>query len=324
MTYFLQQLINGLAEGSTYALIALGYTMVFGVLRLINFAHGDVFMVGAFVGVYATRFMQHARGVTDDYAAQPLWTVLISILGAMIVCGMLGFVIERFCYRPLRKSSRLSSLITAIGISLFLEYLLQIAWYAGGMRFFGSTPTAVARVTGFGGYEFRNSIGWVEHTTGLSVTGNQVFALIVTMICLAALFSLVQYTRTGKAMRAVSASFDSARLMGIDVNHIISLTFVAGSSLAAVGGVISSLAGSSIDPLMGIQPGLKAFIAAVIGGIGNLPGAALGGLLLGVVEAFVGVMGYTQYQDAAAFVILILMLLIRPEGIFGKATPEKV
>jgi branched-chain amino acid transport system permease protein len=319
MTYFLQQLINGLAVGSMYALIALGYTMVYGVLRLINFAHGDVFMVGAFIGVYSTRFLQQSRGITDEHLDQTSWTILISVLVSMIVCGAIGFFIERFCYRPLRKSSRLSALITAIGISLFLEYLLQIAWHVGSMRFFGSTPTPVAQVAGW-----RNAIPWIQHFTGLSITRNQAFTFSMAAICLAGLTLLVQFTRTGKAMRAVSVNYDAARLMGINVDQIISITFVLGSSLAAVAGVVGSLGGSNIDPLMGVLPGLKAFIAAVIGGIGKIHGAAVGGLLLGLVESFVGAAGWTQYQDAAAFLILIIMLLARPEGIFGKPAPEKV
>ena len=326
MTDIVQQIINGLAVGSMYALIALGYTMVYGVLRLINFAHGDVFMVGAFVGCYATRIVQHAMGL-NEYADQTLMIALYSIAVAMVVCGLLGYAIERFAYRPLRKGSRLSALITAIGVSLFLEYLLQIPWHLGGQRFFGATPTPVPEIAVGGGlkpYHFGEALEPIRQRFGLSISGNDLLTFAATLLCLAVLRWIVKYTRTGKAMRAVSVNYDAAQLMGININRIISFTFVLGSALAAVGGVIYGLRYRTIDPLMGILPGLKAFIAAVIGGIGNIPGAALGGILLGLVEALVGYMGWSQYQDAAAFLILILVLLVRPEGIFGRAAPEKV
>jgi branched-chain amino acid transport system permease protein len=326
MTDIVQQIINGLAVGSMYALIALGYTMVYGVLRLINFAHGDVFMVGAFIGCYATRIVQRSMGL-DEYANQGPWVALYSVIIAMIVCGILGYVIERFAYRPLRKGSRLSALITAIGVSLFLEYLLQIQFNIGSQRFFGATPTPVPEVamgSGASAYEFGTAIQAIRNRWGLSISGNDLLTFGATLACLAVLRWIVRYTRTGKAMRAVSSNYDAARLMGININYIISFTFVLGSALAAVGGVIYGLRYRTIDPLMGILPGLKAFIAAVIGGIGDIPGAAIGGILLGLVEAMVGYLGGNQYQDAAAFVILILVLLVRPEGIFGKAAPEKV
>jgi branched-chain amino acid transport system permease protein len=322
MTDILQQIINGLAVGSMYALIALGYTMVYGVLRLINFAHGDVFMVGAFVGCYATRFIQRAYGM-DDYADQNLFTAVFAMFCSMAFCGLLGYVIERVCYRPLRKSSRLYLLITAIGVSLFLEYLLQIKFQIGSYRFFGATPTAFQQVT-MGKFHFSDSIYPIQKYLHLSISGNDLITFGVTAVCLIMLMWIVNYTRTGKAMRAVSINYDAAQLMGININRIISFTFILGSALAAIAGVIFGVRYRVIDPLIGILYGLKAFIAAVIGGIGNIPGAAAGGLLLGLVEAFVSYCGWTQYQDAAAFVILILMLLVRPEGIFGKALPEKV
>ena len=322
MTDLLQQLINGLAVGSTYALIALGYTMVYGVLRLINFAHGDVFMVGAFVGCYTTRFIQERLGLAD-VADQSIWVALVSTLCAMIACGALGYAIERLCYRPLRRASRLASLITAIGVSLFLEYLLQIEWHWRGDRFFGPTPTAVPKIA-IGSYAFDQAILPIKNATGLSVSGNDLLTFGAALFCLALLFYIVRFTRTGKAMRAVSTQYDAARLMGINIDRIISFTFILGSMLAAVGGVIYGFRYRSITPLLGILPGLKAFIAAVIGGIGNIPGAAVGGLILGLVEALVAYAGWSEYQDAAAFFILILVLLVKPEGIFGKAVPEKV
>jgi branched-chain amino acid transport system permease protein len=322
MTDLLQQLINGLAVGATYALIALGYTMVYGVLRLINFAHGDVFMVGAFVGCYVTRFFQERLGLSE-VANQSIPVALASTLAAMIACGALGFAIERLCYRPLRRVSRLASLITAIGVSLFLEYILQIEWHIGNDRFFGPTPTAVPKIA-VGSYEFDQAITSIKNATGLSISGNDLLTFGAAIVCLALLFYIVRHTRTGKAMRAVSANYDAARLMGINIDRIISFTFILGSALAAVGGVIYGFRYRSITPLLGVLPGLKAVIAAVVGGIGNIPGAAVGGLILGLVEALVGYLGWSQYQDAAAFLILILVLLVKPEGVFGKAVPEKV
>jgi len=322
MNDFFQQIINGLAVGSMYALIALGYTMVYGVLRLINFAHGDVYMVGAFVACYTTRLIQQAFGL-DDNAGQSLWTALLAMMVAMVVCAGLGYCIERFCYRPLRKSSRLYALITAIGVSLLLESLLQIQFYIGNMRFFGSTPTHVAQVE-VAGTNLSDRIGWINDHLHLTITWVDVLTFLATAICLLGLRYIVMHTRTGKAMRAVSVNFDASSLMGINVNSIISFTFMLGSALAAVGGFVYGLRYHTIEPLMGVLYGLKAFIAAVIGGIGNIPGAAMGGLLLGLVEAFVAYGGGAKYQDAAAFVILILMLLVRPDGIFGKALPEKV
>jgi branched-chain amino acid transport system permease protein len=322
MEDFLQQIVNGLAVGSMYALIALGYTMVYGVLRLINFAHGDVFMVGAFMACYATRFVQRAYGL-GDYADQSIWVAACALLVAMMACGALGYLIERFCYRPLRKSSRLYALIAAIGVSLFLEYLLQIEWHVGSYRFFGATQTPVPQIA-VGSYQFAQAIGPLRHYLHLSISGNDLLTFGAMAICLLALRWIVMHTRTGRAMRAVSVNYDASQLMGVNINQIISFTFVLGSALAAVGGVIYGLRYRTIDPLLGIMPGLKAFIAAVIGGIGNIPGAAAGGLLLGVVEALVAYAGGSQYQDAAAFIILIVVLLVRPEGIFGQAVPEKV
>jgi branched-chain amino acid transport system permease protein len=279
-------------------------------------------MVGAFVGCYATRFIQERLGL-PDVADQSVAVALVSTLIAMIVCGALGYAIERLCCRPLRRVSRLASLITAIGVSLFLEYILQIEWHIGKDRFFGPTPTAVPRIA-IGAYPFDQAIASIKNATGLSISGNDLLTFAATLLCLALLFYIVRYTRTGKAMRAVSTNYDAARLMGINIDRIISFTFILGSALAAVGGVIYGFRYRSITPLLGVLPGLKAFIAAVIGGIGNIPGAAVGGLILGLVEALVAYAGWSEYQDAAAFLILILVLLVKPEGIFGKAVPEKV
>ena len=232
---------------------------------------------------------------------------------------------------PCEERHASASLITAIGVSLFLEYLGQIEWHIGSDRFFGPTPTAVPRIAlgmplkqGGRPYgSFSDAIDSIQKTTGLSISGNDLLTFGATIVSLAVLLYIVRYTRTGKAMRAVSVNYDAAKLMGININRVISLTFVLGSAFAAVGGMRLRLPLHHHHPLMGILPGLKAFIAAVIGGIGNIPGAAVGGLILGLVEAFIGYLGSSQYQDAAAFIILIVVLLVRPEGIFGKASRRK-
>jgi branched-chain amino acid transport system permease protein len=300
MNELLQQVVNGIAWGSLYALIALGYTMVYGVLRLINFAHGDVYMMGAMVAFYAARLM-----FAPDTTSTAGFFLLLAI--SMIACGALGFVIERFAYRPLRSRPKLTALITAIGVSLLLEN--------GGQLVFGPDPKF-----------FPQLITTRELTpgTGIVVTNVQLLILSVSLSLMAALQYLVFRTRTGTALRAVSYSAEAASLMGIDVDRVISLTFVLGSMLAGAAGVLVGLSNPKIEPLMGIMPGLKAFVAAVVGGIGNIPGAVAGGLLMGLSETFV--VGYlsSTYRDAIAFVILIVVLLVRPAGLFGAAAQEKV
>jgi branched-chain amino acid transport system permease protein len=300
MNELLQQVVNGIAWGSLYALIALGYTMVYGVLRLINFAHGDVYMMGAMVAFYAARLM-----FAPDTTSTAGFFLLLAI--SMIACGALGFVIERFAYRPLRSRPKLTALITAIGVSLLLEN--------GGQLVFGPDPKF-----------FPQLITTRELTpgTGIVITNVQLLILSVSLSLMAALQYLVFRTRTGTALRAVSYSAEAASLMGIDVDRVISLTFVLGSMLAGAAGVLVGLSNPKIEPLMGIMPGLKAFVAAVVGGIGNIPGAVAGGLLMGLSETFV--VGYlsSTYRDAIAFVILIVVLLVRPAGLFGAAAQEKV
>lgn len=324
MSYFLQNLIIALNDGSSYALIALGYTMVYGVLRLINFAHGDVFMIGAFVGAYTARWLNPPTDLNPS-PEQTVWQAFIGILIAMAVCGMVGFVIERFAYRPLRKSPKLSALITAIGVSLLIEYLAQMKWVVNGATFFGPDPMRYQPIKGSG-----VSIAWIQSSLGISVVPKDLIVLVTTAVTLVLLFVLVKFTRTGKAMRAVAQNYDAARLMGINIDRTISITFVLGSMLAAIGGCLWSLNRNQCTPLMGLIPGLKAFVAAVIGGIGNIPGAAVGGLILGLIETYVASIQYhntailSPYKDAIAFMILILVLLVKPEGIFGKAVPEKV
>jgi branched-chain amino acid transport system permease protein len=303
MTWLSQQLINGLALGSIYALIALGYTMVYGVLRFINFAHSDVLMLGAFSAYFL------APQVARVFPAQSYAGALVIICLSAAVCALVGILIEFLAYRPLRKRPKLTVLITAIGVSLFIEYTCQ-------------HPSVL-------GSETRRFPQLLPHENfqlaGLSVDSNDVVVLIVTAMLLAGLWFIVQRTRTGTAMRAVAFNDRAAALMGININHIISFTFGLGSALAAVAGIFYAMRAPGIDPLMGVQPGLRAFIAAVVGGIGNLPGAALGGLVLGLLETFAGgVPGISNYRDGIAFAILILILLFKPAGLLGKATVEKV
>ena len=299
MTEFLQQLVNGLALGSIYALIALGYTMVYGVLRFINFAHSDVLMLGAFAAFYLAPVLAPMLGA----ASIPLAFAVI-VLSALI-CACIGMLIEFLAYRPLRSRPRLTVLITAIGVSLFIEFTGQHEKVFGAAT--KSFPTLLPKSdVGFG---------------GLHVSSNDLVVLVLTALLLAAMWFIVQKTKIGMAMRAVSFNEQAASLMGVNVNRIISLTFGLGSALAAVAGIFYAMRAPGIEPLMGIQPGLRAFIAAVLGGIGNLPGAALGGLLLGVLETvFGGIPGVSNYRDAIAFAILILILLFRPAGLLGKAT----
>jgi branched-chain amino acid transport system permease protein len=298
MTTFLQQLMNGLSLGSIYALIALGYTMVYGILRLINFAHGDVYMVGAYVGYFLSRRL---RGEQPS-----LFSAILVMLGAMLVAALLGLVIERFAYRPLRRAARLTLLVTAIFVSLFLENAGQLV-FGPDPKFFPS----LAPRTDF-------------LLAGVRITSEQLTVIGVSVLLMFLLRAFVQNTLTGKAMRAVSFNLDAAKLMGISTDRIIAVTFALGSALAAAAGVLIGMQIPKIDPLMGIVYGLKAFVAAVLGGIGNIPGAVLGGLLLGLSEVMV--VGYlsSTYRDAIAFGILILVLLLRPQGILGRVQKEKV
>ncbi|ADG06413.1 branched-chain amino acid ABC transporter permease [Kyrpidia tusciae] len=292
MTTFIQQLVNGLSVGSIYALIALGYTMVYGIIKLINFAHGDVFMVGAFVAYFS-------------------YTVFhLGFLGSLIVsmaaCAVLGVVIERFAYRPLRKSTRIAALITAIGVSLFLENAGIIAVGAQARGYPSMLPNSSINLG------------------GVTISVQQIGIIVLSVVLMVILQFIVHRTKMGKAMRAVAYDAEAAQLMGIDVDRTISFTFAIGSALAAAAGVIYGAYYSAIDPLMGIMPGLKAFIAAVLGGIGVIPGAMVGGLVLGMIETLVQSLGFSLWRDAVAFALLILILLVKPEGLFGKHAREKV
>jgi branched-chain amino acid transport system permease protein len=294
MKELFQQLINGLSLGSIYALIALGYTMVYGIINLINFAHGDIYMVGAYVGFAAATFLHL------DF--------LPSLLIAMLVCSILGMCIEKVAYKPIRNSTRIAALITAISVSLFLEY---------GMMYFVKPETrpfpqvlADKKITFFNG--------------SVVMDAKNLYIVLITVTLMVALQYIIHKTKTGKAMRAVALDREAAQLMGINVNKTISYTFAIGSALAGAAGVLVGIYYNSINPLMGVIPGLKAFIAAVIGGIGIIPGAVFGGFFLGMTETMVSAYGGSLYKDAVAFAVLILVLLIKPNGFLGKLVKEKV
>jgi branched-chain amino acid transport system permease protein len=296
----LQQLLNGVTWGSIYALIALGYTMVYGVLRLINFAHGEVYMMGAMSGYYTAHWL--------GLAGAPSVTGLVAVLVAsMLVCGLLGALIERVAYRPLRGAGRLAPLITAIGVSLLLQNAGQLV-FGADPKFF---PPLLRSEEVFRAGE-------------VAISNIQLTVLVTALLLMGALEYIVQRTRFGRAMRAVSYDAPAAALMGVPVDRVIAGTFVLGSMLAAAAGILVGLSNPKIDPLMGLMPGLKAFVAAVLGGIGSVPGAMVGGLLLGVIETLVTGYLSSTYRDAIAFVILVVILLSRPTGLFGASTTEKV
>ncbi|MFA5011596.1 MAG: branched-chain amino acid ABC transporter permease [Ignavibacteria bacterium] len=303
MTEFIQQFINGLSLGSIYALIALGYTMIYGILRFINFAHGDVFMIGAYSGYYLAMLF----AFTTFTGGASVWMAILILIGSMAVCSILGFTLEKLAYRPLRNSPKLTILITAIGVSLFLEYGGQLVFGADPKSF----PTLLENKSLF-------SIG------GAAVFSNSIVVIIVSLVLMVILRFIIMKTRIGTAMRAVSFNHNVASLMGININGVISFTFIIGSSLAAAAGILFGLNYPKIDPLIGIIYGLKAFVAAVLGGIGNITGAALGGYILGIVETFVSGYLSSTYRDAIAFAILIIILLFKPTGLLGKKEIEKV
>jgi len=319
---FVTELVAGITHGSVYALIALGYSMVYGILKLLNFAHGDVYMVGAFMGYYLANGIgargaqalglspdgSIARGLLGGGTMEPsLITALVVMLLAMAICAAIGVIIERFAYRPVRKYSRLTALITAIGVSLLLEN--------GGQVVFGAEPKFFPEL-----FTKRN----IDLVGGASINSADIIVLVIALALMVALQLIVYRTKTGRAMRAVSFNLQSAKLMGINTDRIIAFTFALGSALAAAAGVLVAIRIPRIDPLMGILVGLKAFVAAVLGGIGNIPGAMLGGLLIGITETMV--VGYLSptYKDAVAFAILILILLFRPSGLLGTVAQEKV
>jgi branched-chain amino acid transport system permease protein len=297
ISQLIQLVVSGLALGAIYALIALGYTMVYGVLRFINFAHSDIFMVGAFSGYYLARFAPQASVAGAVFV----------LLGAMAICALLGVVIEKLAYRPLRGRSTLTVLITAIGVSLLLQNL--------GQRIFGANPKSFPTLFPHHYFQFEG---------GLVIASSQIMVFVVTLVLLFALRHIVLKTRIGTAMRALSFNPTAASLVGVNNDRVISFTFALGSALAAAGGILYATNYPSIDPLMGTLPGLKAFVAAVLGGIGNIAGAAVGGLVLGMVETAVVGLGGSTYRDAVAFAVLILILLLRPNGLLGRRQSEKV
>ena len=292
MTAFLQQLVNGLSLGSIYALIALGYTMVYGIIKLINFAHGDIYMLGAYCAFLITTYCGLG--------------FIPALLISMIFCGVVGVLIERIAYKPLRHATRITALITAIGVSYVLEYATQYIM-GSEVRTYPKLLTSAS-----------------FHLGPVTITMQQVYIFVITVILMVVLQFIVQKTKMGRAMRAVSVDEDAARLMGIDVDKTISFTFLLGSALAGVAGVLVGIYYNSINPLMGMTPGLKEFIAAVFGGIGSIPGAMIGGLFIGIAETMVTAYGSSLYKDAIVYIILILILILKPAGLLGKNVREKV
>lgn len=296
---FLAQMVNGIALGSTYALIALGYTMVYGIIKLINFAHGDIYMLGAYFGFFAITSFN-----------MPL---IPALLVSMALAALIGIIIEKVAYRPLRNAPRISVLITAIGASLLIQNVSQLV-FGASFRSYPQTVIPFKRLD--------LSIESLDLT--IMINNRQVIIFITAIVLMVLLHLIVNYTKLGKAMRAVSMDNEAAKLMGINVDQIISFTFALGSALAAAGGILVGILYTRIDPYMGTLPGLKAFVAAVLGGIGVIPGAVLGGFLMGIAETIVVAIGYSTYRDAVAFAILIMVLLVRPSGILGKRQTEKV
>jgi len=294
MEQLVQQLINGLSIGSIYALIALGYTMVYGIIQLINFAHGDVYMVGAFVGYFSMTTFH--LGFVE------------ALVMAMAACTVLGVVIERVAYRPLRNSPRIAVLITAIGVSMILEY--------GMMYFVGARVRSYPPQPGFMSGSF--TVG------GVVIKNMQLVIIGISVLLMVILQFIVQKTKVGRAMRAVSQDAEAARLMGINVDNTISLTFALGSALAGAAGVLVGVYYNSINPLMGLMPGVKAFVAAVFGGIGLIPGALIGAYVVGLLETGVAASGLSLFRDGVVFVVLIIVLIVKPTGLLGKNVREKV
>ncbi len=374
-----QQVVNGILLGSIYALVALGYTMVYGVLKLINFAHGEVFMLGA----YGALFVSWALGFSPKGASDTssVMNLILMLLGAMTVCAIVGVVIERFAYRPLRNQPRIASLITAIGLSLLLQYGGQIFIlngtpqsiservnpFKGEVGFFLKSPdqaaitrakTELKPAAEAAKQAFETQLPKEKSRFDLSPEGErlnkeaqdkerayrdaidsankgavkvqlpkgQIILAVMTLILMGILTYLVMFTKRGRAMRAVSHDFNASSLMGINVDSIITFTFILGSALAGAGAMMYATfqPGTKIDTFFGMAPGVKAFVAAVLGGIGNIPGAVLGGLLMGIAENLVVWAGYDGYRDAIAFVILIVVLLFRPGGLLGSSKVEKV
>lgn len=292
MDQFIQQLINGLSLGSIYALIALGYTMVYGIIKLINFAHGDIYMLGAYIGFICITYFNFG--------------FFGALIVAMVLCAIIGVLIEKIAYKPLRNATRIAALITAIGVSFFLEYTTMYVMGAGVKTY----PSVLGNEI----YKFGS----------IQISSQQIVIFITTIVLMLLLQFIVKKTKMGKAMRAVSADPDAARLMGIDVDKTISFTFAIGSAMAGAAGILVGVYYNTINPLMGMVPGIKAFVAAVFGGIGILPGAMFGGFFIGIVETLVSGYGGSLFKDAVVYVILIIILIVKPAGLLGKNRKEKV
>lgn len=292
MQIFMQQLINGLSLGSIYALLALGYTMIYGIVKIIHFAHGDVYMLGAFFGYYTINVWH--------------FNFIMALFGSMIFCALVGMLIEFVAYRPLRHSSRIAVLITAIGVSYFLENGMSVL-FSGDTRDF---PQVIKQVN----YE------WF----GIRVTNVQLLIFATTIILMIVLQLIVKKTKMGRAMRAAAADPVAAELMGININGTISFVFAIGSAMAGAAGVLIGLYYNSIEPTMGLTPGIKAFVAAVVGGVGSIPGAAVGAVIIGCLESMMQAIGFSAFKDAAVYVVLIIVLLFLPAGLFGNKQSEKV
>lgn len=299
MQEFLQHTLNGLSFGSVYALVALGYTMVYGILAMINFAHSDIYMLGAFGAYYIAQFFKFSE-------PHPL-NFVIGLLAAMLMTGLIGFLVEKLAYKPLRKSDKMNVLITAIGVSILFEF--------GGQIVFGADPKAFPQLL--------NDVEMLN-LAGISLRLIDIMIYVVTFTSLIGLSYLINKTQTGRAMRAVSSRADMAPLMGINTNKIISVTFVVGSVLAGIAAVLVAMKYPKIDPMMGVKIGTSSFVAAVFGGIGSLPGAVLGGYLLGLGEYYLIGYGASTYKEALSFSLLILVLLFKPTGLLGSKIKEKI
>jgi len=305
MAFFLQELVNGLTTGALYALVALGFTMVYGVLKLLNFAHGDLYMVGSYVGFFVIQWFGGPKAVSIPV---PLLLVIMFVLAALLVGG-LGVAMERFAYRPLRDAPRIAPLITAIGVSFFLEN--------SALLLFGAQP------------RIYNTSEFISLSSGIqigsvTIDSVQIMVLVLGLLLLVGLRQLVNRTTLGKQMRAVAADREAAEMLGINVNFTIAATFFIGGALAGVAGVMGGLLFNQVTPTIGFIAGLKAFTAAVVGGIGSIPGAVLGGLLIGVAESFITGYISSTYTNLLVFLLLIAVMLVRPSGLLGRAQLQKV
>lgn len=299
---FFQQVVNGLTLGGVYALIALGYTMVYGILQLINFAHGEIYMIGAYMGIIFLAFFS-AAGITEQSLTLSL---LLTFALTISFTSAYGYTVEKIAYKPLRGAKRLSPLISAIGMSIFLQNYVMLTQ--------GATDKVFPDIVGLSGIEF----------SGVKITSIQLFIIAISSVIMISLHLFVKRTKTGRAMRATAQDKTMASLVGVNIDRVISVTFVIGSALAAVAGIMVAMYYGLVNYFIGYTAGIKAFTAAVLGGIGSIPGAMVGGLILGIVESLGSSYISSEYKDAYAFVLLIVILLFKPEGLFGSSGEEKV